>query len=190
LAPGKPVIETPPADQKVLAGADAFFSVRASGEGRLAFQWRRNDVELTGETNDTLRLRQVLLADSRSYYSVAVSNALGLMISPSALLTVEVMEEPHIVGTARDDHGAFHLTVSGEPGHNYTLEYSTSLSPWEPLTTVSNSTGVVQFIDDSVGTRPQCFYRIVRDSVSEGPRQGLPQALARALGQPRTESQK
>src|SRR5262249_10100993 len=82
-----PSIDTPPASQTVNAGANATFSVVASGTPPLNYQWRKNGVDIASATTGTLTLNNVQAADAAAY-SVVVRNAGGSATSPAATLTV------------------------------------------------------------------------------------------------------
>jgi hypothetical protein len=81
-----PVVTTTPQSQAVVPGAPVSFSVGVFGSLPLSYQWRFNGVDLPGETNDTLTLIAVETGQT-GHYSVAVSNALGGVISADAELT-------------------------------------------------------------------------------------------------------
>lgn len=68
-------------------GEDVAFGVTAAGVPPITYQWRRNGVALTGETNTLLSLPAVTLAQAGSY-DVVVSNPSGSVTSPAAELTV------------------------------------------------------------------------------------------------------
>jgi hypothetical protein len=76
-----------PADQTVVEGATATFTVAATGS-LLTYQWFKGDTEIDGATNDTLTLNGVPLSDSGTQYSVTVANRLGSVPSRKATLTV------------------------------------------------------------------------------------------------------
>jgi hypothetical protein len=88
-----PVIATQPASQLAAAGQPAAFTVCASGSGSLAYQWRRNGINLiqgagiSGVTSPTLTIGSVSAGNSGNY-SVAVNNMYGAALSSNALLTV------------------------------------------------------------------------------------------------------
>ncbi|MEY2407948.1 MAG: large repetitive protein, partial [Verrucomicrobiota bacterium] len=54
------------------------------------------------------------------------------------------------------------LRLVGETGARWSLQVSTDLHDWQPLTTVTNTTGLVEFIDSSAISPPQRFYRAVK----------------------------
>ena len=88
-----PSIVTPPGNQNVVAGQTASFSVIATGQGTLTYQWRKGgqpltDVgRITGTTTATLTIDPVELADAGSY-DVVVEGACGSVTSEAATLTV------------------------------------------------------------------------------------------------------
>jgi hypothetical protein len=72
--------------QTVCAGANVNFFANASGAA-LTYQWRRNGTPLPGQTNATLSLTNVSVADAGNYM-VAVSGLCGTANSGAAALTV------------------------------------------------------------------------------------------------------
>ena len=89
-----PQIITPPASQTVAVGANATFSVAATGSPPLSYQWQMNGVNLgdsahySGTTSSTLTIVNVGTSDTGSY-RVVVSNASGSITSVVATLTVQ-----------------------------------------------------------------------------------------------------
>jgi len=83
-----PVITTQPANQSILPGDTATFSVTTTGTAPLWYQWSRNNTTIPGATNATLSLPNVQLAQNGYVYSVTVSNLAGFVISSNAILTV------------------------------------------------------------------------------------------------------
>jgi hypothetical protein len=82
-----------PQSQSVLVGSNITLSVAATGQGPLEYQWFINGQVLTnssrisGATNADLLISDAQMGDSATY-SVLVSNALGSILSPGAVLTV------------------------------------------------------------------------------------------------------
>ena len=85
---GVPVISVAPAGQVVTVGGTAFFSVVAGGTPPPTYQWRRNGVNLAGQTGSTLTLAGLTLADSGAVIDVVVSNSVGSITSAPASLVV------------------------------------------------------------------------------------------------------
>ncbi len=84
-----PTISGQPADQVVIVGGAATFTVLASGTPPLSYQWQRAGTNLPGATAATLVLSNVQPADAGSY-RVQVGNLAGSLTSQDATLTVLV----------------------------------------------------------------------------------------------------
>ncbi|MBI2947185.1 MAG: immunoglobulin domain-containing protein [Verrucomicrobia bacterium] len=82
-----PSIQTQPANQSVNLGATVTFTVVASGDAPLAYQWQKNGVNIPGATGPTLTISNVQPGDQGTY-NVVVSNAGGALTSNSATLGV------------------------------------------------------------------------------------------------------
>lgn len=95
-AASAPQLQGTLADRTVAAGEWVEFRARATG-GNLRYQWRRNGVDLPGETYDTLRFAAPA-SDDGARYSCVVSNALGQVTTAAALLRVNAVAAPVIDG--------------------------------------------------------------------------------------------
>jgi hypothetical protein len=84
---GAPTLTTPPVGSTTALGATAVFSVVATGNATLKYQWLKNGAALVGATSDSLTVTNVQDADS-GYYSVIVSNGAGTAVSDGVPLTV------------------------------------------------------------------------------------------------------
>lgn len=85
---GPPIIWQPhPTNQVVAVGGTATLVVKATGSQPISYQWRFNSQDIPGATNDILTLPQVRF-DQTGYYSVAVGNPFGEIVSSKALLSV------------------------------------------------------------------------------------------------------
>jgi alpha-tubulin suppressor-like RCC1 family protein len=83
---GAPFLLSQPTDRTVGGPLDTtFFRADVHGTPPLLYQWRRNGTDLPGATNALLRLTGITSAQTGKY-SVAVSNALGGVVSRGALL--------------------------------------------------------------------------------------------------------
>ncbi|MYN09118.1 hypothetical protein [Pseudoduganella aquatica] len=91
-APAPPVIQPPaivtqPASVTVIAGGPANFAVAASGTN-LTYQWKRNGADIQGANAASYALATTQLGDTKSKFSVVVSNTAGSVNSTEAALTV------------------------------------------------------------------------------------------------------
>ncbi len=82
-----PVIVAQPISVNVVAGGSAALTVVATGSPAPAYQWRRDNVPITGATRETLLIGSVA-AGNAGAYTVDVSNALGFKASEPATLRV------------------------------------------------------------------------------------------------------
>ncbi|MCI0746751.1 MAG: SBBP repeat-containing protein [Verrucomicrobia subdivision 3 bacterium] len=82
-----PIITTQPKDQLVFAGAEAVFSVSATGTEPFSYQWFRNDFPVSGGGDSLLTIRSAQSTDAGNY-TLVVSNDSGAITSAVARLTV------------------------------------------------------------------------------------------------------
>ena len=115
-------ITSQPAAQEVALGAEAHFSVRATGTAPLRYHWRFNGNPLTdggstrGASTPDLTLTEVRAADAGAY-SVMVENAAGQVISSDALLLVvmppEITSQPASQIALAGSSVSFRVDLSG-----------------------------------------------------------------------------
>jgi hypothetical protein len=84
-----PTITLHPTSLVVNNGGTAIFSVTASGEPVMEYQWMKNEVPVSGATSSTLALTGVKVTDAGTY-TVRISNSFGSITSQPASLTVNV----------------------------------------------------------------------------------------------------
>ena len=72
----KPEITTQPHANAVYADSNASFSVTAAGKF-LTYQWKKDGINLAGETNSTLNITDANATLHDGNYSVVVSNDFG-----------------------------------------------------------------------------------------------------------------
>ncbi len=87
----KPVIITQPRSLTVDEGAQAAFSIAATG-GSLTYQWRRNGSVLQGEVFSSYTISVTSITDDGSQFSCDVTNPAGTVSSETATLTVEPIQ--------------------------------------------------------------------------------------------------
>ena len=83
-----PAIRSQPANQSVVAGGSATFTVSATGTGPLRYQWKKNGSNISGATNSSYTTPATVIGDNNAVFTVVVTNGLGTATSNSAALTV------------------------------------------------------------------------------------------------------
>ncbi|NBV86416.1 MAG: hypothetical protein EBS01_09185, partial [Verrucomicrobia bacterium] len=121
------VLSGQPADTKALQGGSVMFSVVASGEGELSYQWRRNGLPITGAISPTLARSGVSVADT-GYYDCVVHTKIGTQdigdsISRSAFL--QVVEPVTVLAVPADRRAA----VTGDNNRSATFRVIAAGTP-------------------------------------------------------------
>jgi hypothetical protein len=108
-----PTITQQPTTQSANLGATITLGVAASGSPAPAFQWRKDNVAITGATQNTLVLAN-LTATSAGSYTVVVTNSAGTATSNAAVLTINppVTTTPAIAAQPRSQHIASGAAVT------------------------------------------------------------------------------
>jgi uncharacterized delta-60 repeat protein len=86
-------ISTPPANVAVTAGQAAAFSVSATADSSLSYQWRRDGVPISGATGASLGFGSTHVWDSGAI-DVVISAGANSVTSPAAVLTVAPTRYP------------------------------------------------------------------------------------------------
>jgi glucose/arabinose dehydrogenase len=87
-SPASATITTHPANQTVMQGQPATFTVSAGGSAPISYQWQRNQVNINGANSPSYTLSGTTLADSGAKFRCVVSNSFGNATSNEATLTV------------------------------------------------------------------------------------------------------
>lgn len=82
-----PFITSQPVSQKVLDGQPAEFSVVASGDSPLNYQWAKNGVNIEGANSSTYSIAKVGTGDLGSY-GVSINNLAGSVVSSNVSLNL------------------------------------------------------------------------------------------------------
>jgi hypothetical protein len=77
-----------PANQTVIEGQPVTFSVGASGNEPLTYQWQRNGGNISGANASSYTISTTVLADNGARFRCVVTNAFGTIASSEATLTV------------------------------------------------------------------------------------------------------
>ena len=84
-----PKITTHPADQTVVEGETATFTIVATGLGTLTYQWQRDGTDILGATSASHTTPATTPADDGAQFTCVVTNAVGSVASNPATLTVQ-----------------------------------------------------------------------------------------------------
>ena len=141
-----PSITTDPASITVTEPDAATFSVVATGTAPLSYQWRRDGVDIAGETGTSYTLDPTSVADDGATFDVVVTNAFGSATSTAATLTVSasgvapsITTDPASITVTEPDAATFSVVatgtaplsyqwrrdgvdIAGETGTSYTLD--------------------------------------------------------------------
>jgi hypothetical protein len=111
--------------QSVFVGASATFTITATGDAPLVYQWRRDGAELPGQTNKTLRISSTQ-PPNEGGYDVMVGNASGSVTSYVARLyavppTSELTRTNHTNAAGLRLPYFYHLPTGYDPARRYPL---------------------------------------------------------------------
>jgi hypothetical protein len=156
-----PGISVQPAGKSVLIGQNASFSVTATGDAPLSYQWWKgatsltNGGEFSGATSNILTINGAQLGDVGSY-SVVVTNTAGSTNSNPAALAVSAPPQLTLIQSGN----SLVLGASTIPGLNYVELVASNLTDpiiWTPvLTNAVPLSGQVQ-VTNAIGNLQQFF---------------------------------
>jgi metal-sulfur cluster biosynthetic enzyme len=113
-------ITSQPASQQVCPGSNATFSVTATGQGPLTYQWKKNGVNIPGATSATLTLNAVSTADTANY-TVTVTGC-NSVTSTAAALTLNsqpvISTQPAAIAVCAGANAIFKVVATGS-GNTY-----------------------------------------------------------------------
>lgn len=97
---GAPVITQQPQSQTKTVGQSVTFSVSATGEQPLTYQWYRDDILIPEKNGTMYMLESVTLGDNGGRFRCEVTNSFGTVSSDTAFLTVVENQPPTATITA------------------------------------------------------------------------------------------
>lgn len=151
-----PGIAIQPANQSVVAGNSAVFTVSAFGSAPLGYQWHFNGTNnISGATSSSYIIGDVLVFEAGTY-SVLVTNIFGSTNSIGATLTV-LQPGQTAISQLTINSNLLSFIPQGGTSATYVVEYKNALSDtnWVPLTTNS---ATMPFQDGT--TQSSRFYRL------------------------------
>lgn len=116
-----------PQSQNIRAGSNATFQASVTGLAPFFYQWQRDGTEIAGETQSSLTLTNVQLADTAEY-RVMVSNGFGPAISAAAMLVVlvrpTIIEQPKNQTVVAGDDATLTVSASGTLPMNFSWRFN------------------------------------------------------------------
>ena len=111
-----PIITTQPQAQTICAGANASFTVAATGSG-LTYQWRRNGTDISGATASTYTITGATAASAGNYDVVITTSCNTTITSNTAGLTVNaapaISTQPQHRAVCLGNPASFSVTATG-----------------------------------------------------------------------------
>ncbi len=149
-----PMITTPVTNLVVNPGSNVTFSVSATGDAPLSYQWRFNGLNVSGATANILVCNNVQHTNGGTY-AVIVSNPAG-----SATSQAELIVRPVLVRGQVGTNGLYQLMFRGTPGRSYGVEVSTNLVDWAGAGTVSNTAVLMPYEEPAAPGPAPRLYRL------------------------------
>lgn len=146
-----PEIVKQPSSLHVRLGEKATFAVRVQGTEPYTYQWRKNGMKIDGATDATFSIPSVTF-NSPADYDVVVTNPGGTATSLSATLGVDFTD-------IRTYNG---VTVNGNVGDKFLIEYQDSLDPssqWHTAATLTLTAPSFVWIDYDSPKITRRFYK-------------------------------
>ena len=114
----RPIITSQPQSTNVLVGTNVTLSVTAFSPSPITYQWQFNGVDLPGQTNSTLALTNVQMAQD-GLYTVVATDALRSVTSQPATLTVlikpVIVQAPLSQSVVVGGSATFSVEITGNP---------------------------------------------------------------------------
>ncbi len=151
---GLPAITSQPASATVTVGNTATFSVSATSDTTLSYQWRKNGSAISGATGASYTTPATTTADNGALFSVVITNAKGSVTSANATLTVKssdttlpvITSQPASVTVNAGSPATFSVTATSSSAMSYqwrkngsSISGATSASYTTPATTTADN---------------------------------------------------
>jgi hypothetical protein len=155
-----PSISSQPQSQAVLAGSPVSFSVTASGQSALYYQWLFNGSDIPGATSSMYSLTAAQSANAGTY-SVLISSPLGDTLSSNAILTVyappAITNQPISQSCLQGSTVSFSVTAGPAP---VTYQWEENGHPLSNSATVSGANSATLTLNN-VTTASSATYSVV-----------------------------
>ncbi len=148
---------------------NAAFTSTNGAQGLLTAYWNTNEIGFVDErvADPDLQPYRFFLPAIATFGLYTLSFRLEAFNDTSSSIAITnlatgftgVSEAPQLAIHLQGTNTAPVLNLTGAPGYNYLLEFSTNLTTWEQMATVPNTNGTVLFIDPAVINYSYKFYR-------------------------------
>jgi glucose/arabinose dehydrogenase len=122
-SPTNPSITSHPANQTVLQGQSATFSVTAAGTAPFTYQWQKNMVNISGANSSSYTTPATVLADNGAKFRCVVTNTSGFANSNEAMLTVNappnITSHPSNQTVIQGQQATFNVSAGGSTPFTY-----------------------------------------------------------------------
>ncbi|MEP4078171.1 MAG: hypothetical protein ABJ221_08130 [Haloferula sp.] len=148
-----------PVDKTIAPGGGVTFDVVAAATGPIQYQWVKDGLAITGETESSLLISPTEYDDA-GHYSVFIWSDTAIKTTGAAELTV--FEPPFAVtsmSVASDRSITFNL--SGQFGQDVQVFASSELDEWTLISTQTNTIGVISVDDPDAQNQTKRFYKLV-----------------------------
>ena len=116
------IVSQPPPGVTLLTGASTSLDVAVFGTGPRYFQWLKDDVPISGASNEVLNLSNLEESDS-GRYTVSVSNRFGSSLSDATVLFVAsrvgIVQPPLSQSVVRGGNVTISVLVTGTPPYSF-----------------------------------------------------------------------
>jgi VCBS repeat-containing protein len=159
-----PAITGQPVSTSVLAGQTGSFSVTATGDGTLSYQWKKNGANISGATAAGYTTPATVAGDDGAQFTVVVSNSVGTVTSGAATLTVSsapsITSQPGNRTVVAGQTASFSVTATGTAPLSYqwrkngaAIGGATAASYTTPATTTADNGALFSvLVSNSVGS--------------------------------------
>lgn len=159
-----PSFLTQPQPVAVTEGTPATFAVSVAGRPSPLLQWRKNGVDIAGATAASYTTPPSTSADNDALFSVAARNALGVVLSGDARLTVNAIVYPPPVITAQP----LSVTVSEGQGATFSVQAnatpSASYQWWRDGSPIAGATGTSFTLAQTLASDTGAVFSVVVSS--------------------------